>query len=356
MSRLADIARRAGVSVATVSLALRGRAGVARKTAEKVKVVAEEMGYRPNPLLSSLASKKFRSREVVDGTPLALMVFPLPDGGRPTTYEKVLKEQAGELGYAPTVYRVDAGTSPEALYRRLYHSMVQGIVILGGLQDDGFLRSFDWGQFSVVQCGRYFGPQPFHVVRPNIFQAVKLIFQELQLLGYRRIGYAVGRHPASIEDDDARFGTAVAMETVLLKPKDRVPVFQGRFDDIAALRAWLDRHRPEAMIGFSPGIYWELRDAGYRIPEALGFAAMHATGESHPSGVICSGAQQNQNEIARQSVLLLDQMVRNRERGLPRSSLDVLVRSTWLAGNTVRQVTPDPARVKRRPPRRRGVR
>ena len=39
--------------------------------------LAESMGYRPNPLLSSLASKKFRTGKTIRGTPIAIMNFPM---------------------------------------------------------------------------------------------------------------------------------------------------------------------------------------------------------------------------------------------------------------------------------------
>lgn len=350
MAGLSEIAKRAGVSVATVSLALRGRAGVARETVDRVKAVAADLGYRPNPLLSSLASKKFRSAGVVAGTPLAVFVFPLRESGRwPVTYEKSLLAHARELGYALTVYRIDGKARPAAVYRELYHRMVQGILVLGGLREDAFFQEFDWGQFSVVQCGRYFGPQPFHIVRPNIFQAVKLAFEELQKSGYRRIGYAVGRHTERMEDDDARFGAAVAMESALQRARDRVPVYGGRFDNVEALIAWAEKYRPDALIGFSEGIYWNLRDHGFRMPEDFGFATMHATGQRHPSGVLCSGTMQNQDMIARQSVMLLDQLIRNRDRGRADSCLDVLVRSTWLQGNTTTAQNTEVPAIRRSP-------
>ena len=340
MATLSEIAKRAGVSVSTVSLALRGRGPLARETVEKVKAVASELDYRPNPLLSSLASKKFRSPSTVAGTSLAIFIFPNnATGTRVSTYEKSMREGAQELGYSPTIYRIDDRTCPDTVFRELYHRMVQGILVLGGLSENSFFQQFDWAQFSVVQCGRYFGPQPFHVVRPNIFQAVKLAFQELQRLGYKRIGYAVGRHPQQMEDDDARYGAALAMEAALVSPKNRIPVFTGQHNDLEAIADWAKRHRPDVIIGFSEGVYWNLCDLGFVIPRDWGFATMHAGGIRHPSGLLCSGTQQNQTMIARQSVMLLDQLIRNRERGFPQSCLDVLVRSTWVEGNTTIDTT-----------------
>src|SRR6185503_2267077 len=48
---LQDIARRAGVSKMTVSLALRGHPHAAAATRDRLRRIANEMGYRPNPLI-----------------------------------------------------------------------------------------------------------------------------------------------------------------------------------------------------------------------------------------------------------------------------------------------------------------
>ena len=44
--KLADIAERLGVSTVTVSKALSGQKGVSEELREKIKILAEEMGYR----------------------------------------------------------------------------------------------------------------------------------------------------------------------------------------------------------------------------------------------------------------------------------------------------------------------
>jgi LacI family transcriptional regulator len=57
---LADVARRAGVSIATVSYALNGRGGVGDATRQHVLSVAEELGFRPNRLASALRTGESR--------------------------------------------------------------------------------------------------------------------------------------------------------------------------------------------------------------------------------------------------------------------------------------------------------
>lgn len=49
-----DVAAKAGVSISSVHFALSGKAGVSDETREKIRRTAEEMGYQPNALASSL--------------------------------------------------------------------------------------------------------------------------------------------------------------------------------------------------------------------------------------------------------------------------------------------------------------
>ena len=55
-AKIEDVASRAGVSVATVSRALRGLPHVSAATREKVLRAAEELDYRPNPHAARLAA------------------------------------------------------------------------------------------------------------------------------------------------------------------------------------------------------------------------------------------------------------------------------------------------------------
>ena len=49
-----DVARKAGVSVATVSFALNGQPGVAEDTRHRILAAAAELGYRANPQAQAL--------------------------------------------------------------------------------------------------------------------------------------------------------------------------------------------------------------------------------------------------------------------------------------------------------------
>ena len=56
--RLKDIAERAGVSINTVSRALKDRSDIGEETKRKIKAIADELGYIPNASASRLRSRE----------------------------------------------------------------------------------------------------------------------------------------------------------------------------------------------------------------------------------------------------------------------------------------------------------
>ena len=336
---LRDIAARAGVSVAAVSMALRGRGTVSPARAEQIRKLAGSMGYRPNPLLSSLASRKFRSDKSVHGTPLAILNFPVfpsgpvPEKSRQDVYLRDLVKEARCLGYEPTIFDYPFAGGIRKLEHVLYHRMVQGILVHGSVDQGGMMEDFDWSPYPVVQCARFHIAPEFHTVRPNIFQAVKLAFQKINALGYRRIGFAVARHDTLLEDDQARHGAAVAVAAAGLPASRRLPVYIESINDAAAFRAWVKKTRPDVVLGFSSRFYWSLVDMGFSIPSDIGFASLHLGPKPRESH---SGLIQNTEVIARQSVILLDQLIRERQRGVPDLPMHLLIPSTWVDGRTLR--------------------
>lgn len=90
MVRLKDIAARAGVSIMTVSKALRDEPDIAASTKVRIRALAEEMGYMPDAFAQALRSR----RSKLFGVVISALTNPV--------YARTLmaiEEQAHELGY-----------------------------------------------------------------------------------------------------------------------------------------------------------------------------------------------------------------------------------------------------------------
>ncbi|MER0236968.1 substrate-binding domain-containing protein [Fulvimarina sp. MAC8] len=72
---LSDVARKAGVSLATVDRVINGRPNVKARTTDRVRAAMEELGYRPDPLAAGLARRKrYRLVYLLPVGPNAFMV------------------------------------------------------------------------------------------------------------------------------------------------------------------------------------------------------------------------------------------------------------------------------------------
>ena len=70
---LRDIAKDAGCTNATVSLALRESPRISPETRARVREVAAKLGYRPDPMLSALAAHRWKRHPKVEGATLAVI-------------------------------------------------------------------------------------------------------------------------------------------------------------------------------------------------------------------------------------------------------------------------------------------
>jgi LacI family transcriptional regulator len=334
---LKTIANEAGVSIAAVSMALRGQGKLAKENVEHIQAIAKKLGYTPNPILASLASRRFRSGEAAEGLPMALLEFPPHEGetrGTVNQYREELKRYAEAIGYAPQVYPPEEIRRYQDFTRLLYHRGTVAVVIAGQPQVELFEQRERWQPFALAQCGRYRNILPLHTVRPNIFQAIQLAFERAYARGYRRIGFALGHHPEVLEDDLARFGSALAFLHHRLPEEQRIAPYFGSIEDAEAIVKWVRHHRPDVVISFTSAHWYFLHDAGIDIPGEVGFASLHLyPNQTHPMTI--AGLDQARGEIARQTVLLLDQMVRHNERGLPEAARNILIQSSWIDGESL---------------------
>lgn len=73
--RLADIARKAGVTTATVSLALRRHPSIPERTRARIREIADRLGYRPDPQFAKLMAYMRARHPAAAAAPLALLTF-----------------------------------------------------------------------------------------------------------------------------------------------------------------------------------------------------------------------------------------------------------------------------------------
>ena len=112
MVRIIDVARHAGISVASVSRALGGLPGVSDKTRDHVMASAQALGYRPN-----LAARRLRSRRT---DTLGLIVSDIRNPYF-TEVSRAVEDVAYANGLRVMLCNADEDPEKESFYLEMMH-------------------------------------------------------------------------------------------------------------------------------------------------------------------------------------------------------------------------------------------
>lgn len=177
--KLADVARSAGVSVATVSKVVNGRYGVSKDTIEKVRAVIDELGYAGNLSAAGLRGQRTNV--------LGILVA-------------AFEPYSAELLKGASVAAQGSG------YELLAHSGGHGhgwerrsLARLGGTLIDGALLVTPTvlnaaTGVPAVAVDPHYGPSSLPTVDADNYGGAKAGTEHLLDLGHRRIAFLGGRH------------------------------------------------------------------------------------------------------------------------------------------------------------------
>jgi DNA-binding LacI/PurR family transcriptional regulator len=178
--RLAEVAKRVGVSEATVSRVLNGKSGVSDTTRSAVLTALDVLGYeRPTQL------RGVRARLVGLVLPeLQNPIFP--------ALAEVVGGTLVQQGFTPVLCTRTAGGLTEAEYvSMLLDQQVSGVVFCGGMTAEEHQRLLSRG-VPVVLLNAAVDHVGFPMVSTDDVAAVELAFGHLRTLGHRDIGLLVG--------------------------------------------------------------------------------------------------------------------------------------------------------------------
>lgn len=345
------IAEKAGVHFSTVSLALNNRPGIPEATREHVKKVAEEMGYRPDPLLSALATYRSDKRRKSGHEAIAWVDFwPAPKSSRKgfTALWAGAHRRAGELGWKlDEVAAGHAGQSPQEVARILQARGIEG-VLMAPQDVENLVVDLDWSGFSAITMAHTLAQPRLHRVQPHQFYNMQVLMRELVALGYRRPGLCLGRYSHGHTDHYWRAGFLDAQAD--LPKQDRVPLFEGDLSKPGQLLSWYEQAQPDAIVASQPeDVIAILGKKGIRVPKDVGVATPAFRVEDwHPDcgkterafaarGIDVSGIDENFERIGEAMIDLLVGMMHRRETGVPPSPMHQLIEGRWHAGKTLRR-------------------
>ena len=343
MSSMSDIARAAGVSKNTVSLALRGSPRVSQATRDRIAALAAKMGYRSNATVSQLMSELRRNRSARFQATLGLINAnedPRAFTAHPTLpiYVEGCRRRAAQLGYGLDEFWLhEPGWTPRRWLSILRTRNIRGLLVVGLMSHNRLPDRFAplWASLPAVVTGvRTRGPELSFACSDHHALALAA-FEKAVALGYRRPALVLdgvidqlieGRFTAGFITGQRRFCPA---------REHTAP-----FHDVAAARKdlrvferWLDRTKPDVIFTLYHEVKRWLESLGRRVPADVGLIQY----EWRADHAEWAGMDQRNDLVGEAAVDMLLSMVLHNEPGVPDTPRATLIGSHWVDGATVRR-------------------
>lgn len=174
-----DVAKAAGVSIATVSKVINRTGRISEKTRLKVTQVMEELRYQPSMVASALTGKRMNT--------IGLLI---KDLANPFFAEvaRAVEDRGQELGFSVVMCSTDNDSDKEAGYIALLkQKKVDGIIVAAGFRNDDALKDLIRDHVPVALISQEIPELAIDSVSVDDFLGGYLVTSHLLSLGHRHI-------------------------------------------------------------------------------------------------------------------------------------------------------------------------
>ncbi len=269
-----DVARLAEVHPGTVSRALneQTRALVNEETAERVLRVAEELGYRPNPIARGLKTNRSYTVGVL-----------IPDLTNPLfpPIMRGIEDRLGGAGYTALIVNTDNDAARERSQMDAMRArQVDGFIAATARLDTELLADVAAGGAPMVLVNRRLEDGSLPAVTVDDREGIRLAVNHVAALGHERIGHVGG--PQNLSTGHLRYlGFREAMADLGLEVRAEQVAFSDAFTEAQGELACA------ALLDGAPGVTAVVA-ANDRL--AIGcYDALEARGQSCPGDVSVTG-------------------------------------------------------------------
>lgn len=338
---MADIARAAGVSKNTVSLALRGSPRISESTRQRIEETAAAMGYRRNPTVAHLMAELRQSRSPGFQATLALINAHEDAAAfrtHPTipAYVRGCRERAEQLGYQLDEFWLHQPGMPVARWLSIFRARnIRGILFVGLMRQNRLPAALAplWQDFPAVVTGVR-TREPALSFSCSDHHALALeAYEQAVSLGYRRPALVLD----SVIDEltEGRFTAGFLTAQSRLTPPDaRTQPFYA----VAAARQsrgvfadWLETNQPDVIFTLYHEVRRWLVELGKQVPGDVGLIQYEWRGD-HPDW---TGMDQRNDLVGAAALDMLVTMVHHSERGVPEHPKATMIGAHWTPGTTV---------------------
>lgn len=286
--QMADIARLAGVSTATVSRALNGSELINEETRQRIMELAKSLNYTIN-----LGAKNLRS----GNNSTIGVVIPYNPANRQSISDPFFLAMLGSLADALTdkqydllLSRVDSDHLDNIA--ALYDSgRVGGIIMIGQWGHHDQLNELARRKLPFVAWGAQLPHQLYCSVGSDNLSGGQLATEHLAALGHRKIAFMGDKSLPEPEKRHAGYLKALRKVGIKADPQLYIAASFAPLDAQMAMREHLDKHglNFDALVAASDtvaiGAMGVLRERGYRIPEdvsVVGYDDVEPAAHSFP--------------------------------------------------------------------------
>ncbi|MFA5689130.1 MAG: LacI family DNA-binding transcriptional regulator [Kiritimatiellales bacterium] len=335
ITTMKDIAELAGVSAATVSLALNNNPRISPATKQKILKICRETGYKPNPAARALAQVNTQGGKTYLET-LALLIHenttPFLKSQHRQLWNENLQTSCSLMRYRLESFIVGKTKKEQLALSRILHTRgIRGVIIPAVFHkiSDWYI---DWSNFSVVSYCADHGDRFSHNVICNSYQDMYDA-----VIGLHDRGYQC---PAYVETDEtlyflkAGFDSAVQLwqkkglcfKSLKYTTGTTLEQFEKKF------MQWFYKEKPDVLISNNANKVPEiLKKHGLRIPQDIGFFCSDIL----PSQLHISGLLQQRDAVCRILVDTLHGMLMRHEYGQQNRPLTIQVPTIWNEGTTL---------------------
>jgi LacI family transcriptional regulator len=343
-----------GISQSTVARALRGSTLVNPETRRRIETAASQIGYRPNPLVSTLMAHIRSGRNIRDQGVIAILV-----DAPSVTVQAIspvyhaqhvgLQRRALSLGYTTEVFPVRNRENTDAvLDKMLYSRGIAGVILAAPLSValTSLLENklqLKWERYAFASISYDWQSPLVDRATANHRRNVDIAYHELLARGYTRIGLSLPR--SAFNSNDSNWLSGYMVNQYYHPPETRIPLFVSPPTlPGEAFRDWYQTWKPDALLCLTGEELEWMQAIGLSPLRDMALVCLNRPAGSHFSGV------DEDNVFVGETAcdIVVDHITRN-TRGVPERPRLILVDGKWTEGETLPSRKPISTPKKRSP-------
>lgn len=325
-----DVAKHAGLSVGTVSMALNNSDKISEATKKAVRKAVSELGYRANPFGRFLSTNTSRS--------IGCLV---PDLTNPF-YGQLLESIQREVEARGISLLIGLTNENSAVENKLINQFidqgVDGIMMIPSTdtkRDISLIKKLLDDKFPLSFISSYYPELPVNTVMSDLKRGSYLMTKHLISSGQKKIVLVSG-NKEFVQFDERISGYKESLKEAGLDfdpswiIESDVVTYQGGYN---AVQGVYEEKEPDAIMAINDvmamGIISQMRAHGVRVPEDVSVAGYDDLSISAIQETPLSTVKQNFSLMGREAVNMLFRLISGGEReGIIRTSVELVLRKS----------------------------